>query len=77
MYPEKSEFPVKPYDAAWNIESGMSNEWTAAAIKVTKISKKYCPKLIMAESKEFDRIWIKFVREVEEAGVRDLEEQFT
>jgi len=77
LYPKKSEFPIKPYGAAWKIESFMSNDWTATANKVTDISKKYCPKLIMAKSGEFDTIWAEFVKEMEAAGVRDLEAQFT
>lgn len=77
LYPQKGEFPVKPYGAAWKIESSMSNEWTATANKVTEISKKYCPKLIIAKFGEFDGIWMKFVKEMEEAGVRELETQFT
>lgn len=77
LYPQKSEFPVKPYGAAWKIENGMSNEWTAVANKVTEISKKYCPRLIIAKPNEFDGIWINFIKEMEEAGVRNLETQFT
>jgi putative aldouronate transport system substrate-binding protein len=77
LYPKKSELPVKQYGAAWKIESSMSNEWTAAADKVTEISKKYCPKLIMAKSGEFNEIWIKFINEMKDAGVSELEAQFT
>lgn len=77
LYPQKGEFPIKPYGAAWKIEGSMSNEWIATTNKVTEVSKKYCPKLIIAKPEEFDRIWIKFVEEMEEAGVRDLEAQFT
>ncbi|QNU66121.1 extracellular solute-binding protein [Ruminiclostridium herbifermentans] len=77
LYPQKGEFPVKPYGAAWKIEGSMSNEWIAITNRVTEISKKYCPKIIIAKPEEFDDMWIEFIKEMEEAGVREFEEQFT
>lgn len=78
LYPQKSEFNKQiPYGAAYKIEGSMSSDFTAISNKVTDISKKYCPRLIMAKPGEFDTIWAKFIKDMEAAGVRDIEKQFS
>lgn len=77
LYPQKSEFKQVPYGAAYKIEGSMSSDYTAISNKCIDISKKYCPRLIMAKQSEFDTIWASFVKDMEAAGVRDIEAQFT
>ncbi|MDF2984501.1 MAG: carbohydrate transporter substrate-binding protein family [Eubacterium sp.] len=77
LYPQKSEFQQAPYGAAFKIEGSMSGDFAAISNKVTDISKKYCPRLILAKPGEFDKIWADFVKDMEAAGVRDIESQFS
>lgn len=77
LYPQKSEFKQVPYGAAFKIEGSLSGDFTAISNKCNDIGKKYCPKLIMAKPGEFDTVWASFVKDMEAAGVRDIEAQFT
>jgi len=77
LFPQKDEFPVVPYGAAFKYEGSMNSDYTAISNKCTELTKKYSAKLIMAKPDEFDKIFNEFVKAMEGAGVRDIEKQIT
>ncbi|HEX2926423.1 MAG TPA: ABC transporter substrate-binding protein [Ruminiclostridium sp.] len=77
LFPQKNEFKVVPYGAAFKYDGGMGGDYPAISNKCLDLTKRYCAKLIMAEPGEFDTIWAKFVKDMEAAGVREIEKQFT
>lgn len=77
LYPQANDFKQAPYGAAYKIEGTLGPDNVAISNKLNDLSKKYCAKLIMAKPGEFDAIWSQFVKDMEAAGVRDLEKVFS
>ncbi|RUS46555.1 ABC transporter substrate-binding protein [Cohnella sp. AR92] len=74
LFPNESEFPVKPWGAAWNIPIPSDSEITVLDEKLKTITWKMIPKAILAKPEEFDGIWDDYVKQLEKAGVHKAEE---
>jgi putative aldouronate transport system substrate-binding protein len=77
LFPQKDQLPVAPFTGAYKIEGSLGSDFAALNNKLTDLSKKYCPRVIMAKPGEFDKVWDNFVKDMEAAGVREAEAQFT
>ncbi|MDQ0872762.1 putative aldouronate transport system substrate-binding protein [Paenibacillus sp. V4I3] len=76
LYPKASEFPSKPWGAAWQINIPQDTDGAIIFQKIMELSRKRIPELIMANPKKFDELWDSFQKELEQAGVKKLETQF-
>jgi putative aldouronate transport system substrate-binding protein len=67
LYPQKNEFPVKPWGYAFLIN--MSDpEMMAIGTKCQEIGKKRIPEAILAKPEKFDEVWDKYMKELDDAG---------
>ncbi|WP_248925920.1 ABC transporter substrate-binding protein [Paenibacillus hamazuiensis] len=76
LFPKVSEFPVKPYGAAWQINIPQETDGAVIMQKCMQIVRKRIPEAILAKPEKFDEVWDSFQKELEQAGVHKLEAQF-
>ncbi len=76
LYPQKSDFPVKSYGAAWlvNIDDP---EWKAADDKILKTGYKMIPAAILAKPADFDKKWDEYQQALKDAGIDKVSQQFS
>jgi len=77
LYPAASEFPVKPWGKAWQINIPQNTEAAVISQKCEDIVKKKVPEAILAAPENFDRVWDEFMKELEAAGVHQMEVAFS
>ncbi|MBD2871031.1 ABC transporter substrate-binding protein [Paenibacillus arenilitoris] len=77
LWPSEEEFPVRPWGAAWNINMETGSEANVIFQKCQDIMKRRITQAILAEPEQFDAIWDDFMKELKEAGVEKLNEEFT
>ena len=76
IYPKVSEFPVKPWGSAWQINIPQESDGAITMQKMTDLVRKRIPEMIMSKPDVFDGLWDSFQKELEQAGVHELEKQF-
>ncbi|MFC0215992.1 ABC transporter substrate-binding protein [Paenibacillus chartarius] len=76
LFPSASEFPVKPWGAAWQINIPQDTDGAVIMKKLQEIVRKRVPEMIMKSPDQFDAIWDAFQSDMEKAGVHKLEAQF-
>jgi putative aldouronate transport system substrate-binding protein len=76
LYPQASEFPVKPWGAAWQINIPQDTDAALIFQKSEDLMKKRIPEAILAKPDKFDTIWDNFMKELEQTGVHKMEDQF-
>ncbi|SDN67275.1 putative aldouronate transport system substrate-binding protein [Paenibacillus sp. yr247] len=76
LYPQASEFPVKPLGATWQINIPQDTDAALIFQKAENLMKKRIPEAILAKPDKFDTIWDNFMKELEQAGVHKMEDQF-
>ncbi|KIL38879.1 ABC transporter substrate-binding protein [Gordoniibacillus kamchatkensis] len=76
LFPKASEFPVKPWGAAWQINIPSDTEGAVIFQKLEDIVRKRIPEMIIKSPDNFDALWDQFQREMDQAGVHKLEGQF-
>ncbi|WP_159884534.1 ABC transporter substrate-binding protein [Paenibacillus puerhi] len=76
LFPTASEFPVKPWGAAWQINIPQDTDGAVIVKKLQEIVRKRVPEMIMKSPDQFDAIWDAFQQDMEKAGVHKLEAQF-
>ncbi|TBL68316.1 ABC transporter substrate-binding protein [Paenibacillus thalictri] len=77
LFPKESEFPVRPYGAAWQINLATGSEADVLSKRLSDIFKKRAPEMILAKPEQFDGVWDAFQKDLEKAGVHKLEDEFT
>nr|ATG84600.1 UgpB [Geobacillus thermodenitrificans] len=77
LYPQKEEFPVKPWGAAWNIPVPANSELSVINQRLLDIVKKQIPEAILAKPSDFDKVWDQFMEDLEKAGVEKAEKEYT
>ncbi|ADN01376.1 ABC transporter substrate-binding protein [Spirochaeta thermophila] len=76
LFPGPDEFPPKPYGAAWMIRID-DPDLVAIDNRVRDdIGMRRIPEAIMAPPEKFDEIWDAYLKEMEEAGLPRLTEEF-
>ncbi|UUZ93445.1 hypothetical protein LJK87_01300 [Paenibacillus sp. P25] len=76
LFPKASEFPVKPWGAAWQINIPQDTDGAVIMKKLQEIVRKRVPEMIMKSPDQFDAIWDAFQNDMDKAGVHKLEAQF-
>jgi putative aldouronate transport system substrate-binding protein len=74
LWPKKSEFPVKPYGAAWGISMETGSDLQVIWQKCEDIMKKRIPEAILAKPEDFDKVWDAFMADLDKAGVKKMNE---
>ncbi|PDO10931.1 MAG: ABC transporter substrate-binding protein [Candidatus Reconcilbacillus cellulovorans] len=77
FFPPASEFPVKPWGAAWNIPVDSDSELNVLFKKTQEIVWKRIPQVILAKPEEFDKLWDEFMKDLIDAGVEKQEKLYT
>lgn len=77
LYPQKEDFPVKPWGAAFNIPVPGGSELELIMQKSLDIVKKRVPEAILAKPDDFDKVWDTFMNDLEKADVEKAEEEYT
>lgn len=77
LFPGESEFPVKPWGVAWNISAPADSKVSVLAEKMKDITWKRIPEAILAKPEKFDAIWDIYMNDIEKAGVKEMEKEYT
>jgi putative aldouronate transport system substrate-binding protein len=77
LFPSKKSFPVKPWGAAWQLNTPQDASWTVPWQKCEDLAAKRIPEAIMAKPDQFDAIYATFLKELDDAGVHNLEATMT
>jgi putative aldouronate transport system substrate-binding protein len=76
LYPSVKDFPEKPWGAAWQINIPQDTDAAVIFQKSEDIMKKRIPAAILAKPEKFDEVWGGFMKELDQAGVHKMEDQF-
>jgi len=77
LYPSADEFEVKPWGAAYNIPIPSDSDLDVINQRMLDITMKRVPEAILAKPEEFDDVWDEFMKDLEEVGVEEAEEEYT
>ncbi|CAM3564004.1 ABC transporter substrate-binding protein [Marinicrinis lubricantis] len=76
LWPQRDEFPVKPWGAAWNISTPTDTDYAVLYKTMEEITRRRIPEIILAEPAEFDALWDEYMTEIEENGVEKMEDEY-
>lgn len=77
LYPQKEDFPVKPWGAAFNIPVPSGSDLELAMQRAQDIMKRRIPEAILAKPADFDKVWDNFMEDLEKAGIEEAEKEYT
>lgn len=77
LFPQKDEFPVKPWGAAYNLPAPDDQEYTVNFQKGQDIVRKRIPEAILASPEEFDGIYDEMVNELSTEPMKKMEASYT
>ncbi|MFN0221016.1 MULTISPECIES: ABC transporter substrate-binding protein [Paenibacillus] len=77
LWPSEDAFPERKYGAAWTLQFETGSQANVIFQKTQDIMKKRIPEAIMAKPEDFDKIYDQFLKDLEDAGVAKLNEEFT
>ncbi len=77
LYPQKEDFPVKEWGAAFNMAVPAGSETELIMQKCLDIVKKRIPEAILADPDDFDKVWETFMKDLEKADVEKAEKEYT
>lgn len=77
IFPQKEEFPVKPWGAAYNLPAPDDQEYTVNFQKGQDIVRKRVPEAILASPEEFDGIYDEMVAELSTEPMKKMEASYT
>lgn len=76
LYPRASEFPVKPWGTAWQINIPQSGKSAERMQRYLNITRKRIPEMILSKPDAFDGMWDRMQKELDAAEARQLEQDF-
>lgn len=77
LFPQKDEFPVKPWGAAYNLPAPEDQDYTVNFQKGQDIVRKRIPEAILASPSEFDGIYDQMVAELSTEPMKKMEASYT
>jgi putative aldouronate transport system substrate-binding protein len=77
LWPASDAFPERKYGAAWTLPFETGSQANVIFQKTQDIMKKRIPEAILAKPADFDKIYDAFLKDLEDAGVAKLNEEFT
>ncbi len=76
IYPSEEEFEESPYGVLWQINIPSENDATVIMQKYDEITAKRIPAAVLAEPKDFDKLWDEYQAELKSIGIEQLEAEF-
>lgn len=76
LWPQREEFPVKPWGAAWDISYPSDSELAVLYKTMEEITWRRIPEVVLADPADFDRIWDEYMAELENKGVEKMEKEY-
>jgi putative aldouronate transport system substrate-binding protein len=77
LWPTEKTVGVRPYGAAWMMNTPQDASFTVPWQKCQDIIRKRIPEAILAKPDKFDEIWATFMKELEDAGLKGMEATMT
>lgn len=77
LWPADDAFPERPYGAAWTLPFETGSKANVIFQKTQDIMKKRIPEAILAKPENFDKVYDTFLKELDAAGVNELNAEFT
>ncbi|WP_328800872.1 ABC transporter substrate-binding protein [Paenibacillus sp. LX16] len=77
LFPDKKEFDVKPWGAAYNLTTDNESNYNVTFKKTTDIIRKRIPEAILAPASNFDTVYDNMIKELDAAGAVQMEQQYT
>ncbi|QYK69378.1 ABC transporter substrate-binding protein [Paenibacillus sp. S02] len=77
LFPDKKEFDVKPWGAAYNLTTDNESSYNVTFKKTTDIIRKRIPEAILAPASNFDTVYDNMIKELDAAGAVQMEQQYT
>jgi len=77
LYPQADVLPKSAWGQAWQIPFAADSELAIIVNKCLDIMKTSIPEAVLAKPNEFDSVWEKTMKELEDAGVQKANEEFT
>ncbi|MET3846768.1 MULTISPECIES: ABC transporter substrate-binding protein [unclassified Paenibacillus] len=77
LFPSEKEFPVKPWGAAYNMATPQDGNYNVIYQKTQDIIRKRIPEAILAKPEQFDSIYDNMLKELDAAGAKEIEKQYT
>ncbi|MNJ52567.1 hypothetical protein D3C77_479110 [compost metagenome] len=77
LFPSEEEFKERKAGAVYNIPLPSDSPATILMAKMKDITWKRIPEAIMAKPDQFDKIWDKYMKELEKAGVVEMEQAYS
>ncbi|TYP77489.1 ABC transporter substrate-binding protein [Paenibacillus methanolicus] len=77
LWPSDDAFPERKYGAAWTLQFETGSKENVIFQKTQDIMKKRIPEAILAKPEDFDKIYDQFLKDLEDAGVAKMNEEFT
>lgn len=77
LFPPEEEFAVSPWGVGWKITVPDDPEYMVPWQKIQEIIRKRIPEAILAPPEDFDKVWDRFLAELDAAGLKKCEEIFT
>lgn len=77
LYPQASVLPKSSWGQAWQIPFAADSELAITVNKCLDIMKTSIPEAVLAKPSDFDAVWAKTMKKLEDAGVEKANKEFT
>ncbi|MHA6482884.1 ABC transporter substrate-binding protein [Paenibacillus sp. strain BS8-2] len=77
LWPANDAFPERKYGAAWTLPFETGSQANVIFQKTQDIMKKRIPEAILAKPEDFDKVYDAFLKDLDDAGVAKLNEEFS
>ncbi|MFB5678656.1 ABC transporter substrate-binding protein [Paenibacillus terreus] len=77
LFPDKKEFPVKPWGAAYNLTVETGSDYHVTFQKTQDIIRKRIPEAILSSPESFDAVYDGMLQELDAAGAVKMEQEYT
>lgn len=77
LFPSEEELPVKEWGALYNMQVPTDGDYQVTYQKTQDIIQKRIPAAILEAPDKFDQVYDEFLAELDKAGAREMEEQYT
>ncbi|CAM3563976.1 ABC transporter substrate-binding protein [Marinicrinis lubricantis] len=76
LWPQKDEFPVKAWGAAWDLSYPSDSDLAILYKTMEEITRRSIPEIVLADPADFDAKWDEFMTELEENDVEKFEDEY-
>ncbi|CAH1190398.1 hypothetical protein PAECIP111892_00147 [Paenibacillus auburnensis] len=77
LFPSEEEFKPRAYGAAYTMSLASDDPAVILGAKMKDITWKRIPEAVMAKPDQFDKIWDAYMKDLDKAGVKEMEEAYT